>query len=122
MFLLFPAYRNAMQVFEQKFSRLNVSETNAPNTASAYFRPNVASSSGKTVSAMQNSNRVQGTVEHISRLFSTYSAPSAVYAENIQLAQGSISPVYQHNIAITKYLNISVVPKVKSYLPNNLIA
>ena len=44
-------------------------------------------------------------------LFSTYSAPSAVYAENIQLAQGSISPVYQHNIAITKYLNISASAK-----------
>jgi hypothetical protein len=77
---------------------------------------------GKVVYPVQGAEKSVGAMEYSSRIFSPYLTPSAVHAENRQMAQNSLSPTYQHNIAITKYLNISTIPKPKSHLHTNIAA
>ena len=77
---------------------------------------------GQTVYPAQGAEKSMGAMEYSSRIFSPYLTPSAVHAENKQMAQNSMAPTYQQNIAITKYLNISAVPKPKSHLHTNLVA
>jgi hypothetical protein len=60
--------------------------------------------------------------EYVSRIFSPHLTPSAVHIENRQLAQSSVAPVYRHNIASTKYFNVSITPKLLPHLHTNLIA
>lgn len=61
-------------------------------------------------------------VEYVSRIFSPHLTPSAVHIENRQLAQSSVAPVYLHNIALTKYFNVSITPKLLPHLHTSLIA
>ena len=77
---------------------------------------------GQTVYPIQSAEKSVGAMEYSSRIFSPYLTPSAVHAENKQMAQNIMAPPYQQNIAITKYLNISVIPKPKSHLHTNLVA
>lgn len=77
---------------------------------------------GRVVYPVQGAEKSVGAMEYSSRIFSPYLTPSAVHAENRQIAQNSISPTYQHNIAITKYLNVSTIPKPKSHLHTNIAA
>ena len=77
---------------------------------------------GQPVYPVQGAEKLIGAMEYSSRIFSPYLTPSAVHAENKQMAQNIMAPTYQHNIAITKYLNISVIPKPKSHLHTNLVA
>ena len=77
---------------------------------------------GQTVYPVQGAEKSMGAMEYSSRIFSPYLTPSAVHAENKQMAQNIMAPTYQQNIAITKYLNISAVPKPKSHLHTNLVA
>ena len=70
-----------------------------------------------------NTSRKSGqTTENSSRLFSPYTAPSAINVENKSLAQGSGGPIYQHNIAITKYHHISATPKPRTNQSMNILA
>ena len=77
---------------------------------------------GQTIYPVQSSEKSVGAMDYSSRIFSPYLTPSAVHAENKQVAQTITAPIYQQNIAITKYLNISVIPKPKSHLHTNLVA
>ena len=77
---------------------------------------------GQPVYPVQGAEKLIGAMEYSSRIFSPYLTPSAVHAENKQMAQNIMAPTYQQNIAITKYLNISVIPKPKSHLHTNLVA
>ena len=61
-------------------------------------------------------------VKYVSRIFSPHLTPSAVHIENRQLAQSSVAPVYLHNIALTKYFNVSITPKLLPHLHTSLIA
>ena len=74
---------------------------------------------GQPVYPVQGAEKLIGAMEYSSRIFSPYLTPSAVHAENKQMAQNIMAPTYQQNIAITKYLNISVIPKPKSRVHTN---
>ena len=77
---------------------------------------------GQTVYPVHSAEKSIGGMEYSARIFSPYLTPSAVHAENKQMAQNIMAPTYQQNIAITKYLNISAIPKPKSHLHTNLVA
>ena len=77
---------------------------------------------GKPVYSGQDVAKSSGAMQHSTRLFSPYLGPSAVHAENKQISQSSMAPIYQQNIAITKYYNISVIPKPRNHLSTNLVA
>ena len=62
------------------------------------------------------------STENKSRLFSPYGSPSAINVENKALAQSSSGPIYQHNIAITKYHHVSVTPKPRTTKSMNILA
>ena len=62
------------------------------------------------------------TTENRSRLFSPYTAPSAVNVENKALGQASGGPIYQHDIALTKYYHVSVIPKPRTSNSMNILA
>ena len=81
-----------------------------------------AISSTQTVYPVQVKDKIASSVEYSPRIFSPYLTPSAVHVENRQLAQGSVAPTYQHNIAATKYFNVSITPKPRSHLQTGLIA
>ena len=74
------------------------------------------------VSPTQIVDKASNTIEHASRIYSPYLTPSAVHAESRQLAQGGMTPLYQHNIAATKYFNVSVTPKFRPHSNLNLMA
>ena len=82
----------------------------------------------KVLNAAETSIVVPGAVkslkpvEYVSRIFSPHLTPSAVHIENRQLAQSSIGPVYRHNIALTKYFNVSITPKLLAHSHTSLIA
>ena len=71
---------------------------------------------------IDNVRRSAHSTEHKSRLFSPYIAPSAVNVENKALAQASAGPIYQHNIAVTKYYNVSTTPKPRTNQSMNVLA
>jgi hypothetical protein len=77
---------------------------------------------GQTVYPLQRTDKSPGSMDHASRIFSPYLTPSAVHAENRQIAQGSLAPTYQQNIAATKYFNVSTTSKLRPHLHTNLIA
>ena len=89
---------------------------------SAFPKPIVAGLAGQTVYPVQRTDKYPGPIDHVSRIFSPYLTPSAVHAENRQIAQGSLAPTYQQNIAATKYFNVSTTPKLRPHLHTNLIA
>ena len=76
----------------------------------------------RPVHALGPSERSQNALDHTSRLFNPYLAPTAVLVENKKMAQNSFSPSYQNNVAVTKYMNVSAVPKVRAHTQTSLIA
>jgi len=83
---------------------------------------NITKVSGQSVFPVQNVSKTPGSMEYSSRIFSPYLTPSAIHAENRQISQGSVTPIYQHNIAATKYFNISITPRPRLDFSTNLIA
>lgn len=84
--------------------------------------PSGVISSNQSVYPVQVKDKIASSVEYSPRIFSPYLTPSAVHVENRQLAQGSVAPTYQHNIAATKYFNVSITPKPRSHPQTGLIA
>lgn len=76
----------------------------------------------ETSVAAPSAEKTLKPVEYVSRIFSPHLTPSAVHIENRQLAQSNIGPVYRHNIALTKYFNVSITPKLLAHLHTSLIA
>ena len=56
------------------------------------------------------------------RIFSPYLSPSSVKVMDINETQDLIDPIYMHNIARTKYFNISNPAKPADHLKLNLFA
>lgn len=56
------------------------------------------------------------------RIFSPYLSPSSVAVENISKTGNAIEPIYVHNIARTKYYNISKPAKPSDHLKVNMFA
>jgi hypothetical protein len=83
---------------------------------------NIKKMSGQSVFPVQNVGKTPGSMEYASRIFSPYLTPSAIHTENRQISQGSVAPIYRHNIAATKYFNISITPRPRLDLSTNLIA
>lgn len=71
---------------------------------------------------INNIRKSAHSTENNSRIFSPYTAPSAINVENKALAQGSGGPIYQHNIAITKYYHVSMTAKPRENQSMNVIA
>ena len=80
----------------------------------ASLKPNNGGLASQPLYPTQAVNKASNTIEHARRIYSPYLTPSTVQAESRQVAQGGMTPIYQHNIAVTKYFNISVVPKPRS--------
>ena len=110
-----------MQLTESQVNKSLTAQASAgPGTA--IQRLNNLSSVTRPVQALNASERSQNPFEHTSRLFNPYLAPTAVLIENKRMAQGSLSPSYQNNVAATKYMNVSAVPKVRAHTQTSLIA
>ena len=56
------------------------------------------------------------------RIFSPYHSPSSVKVMDLSETQDMISPIFMHNIARTKYFNISQPAKPADHLKLNLFA
>ena len=56
------------------------------------------------------------------RIFSPYLSPSSVKVMDLSETQDMISPIFMHNIARTKYFNISQPAKPADHLKLNLFA
>ena len=67
-------------------------------------------------------NKPSQTIEYSHRMYSPYLTPSSVQAESRQLAQDGMSPIYQHNVAATKYFNVSFLSKLRPQSRLSLIA
>tara|TARA_B110000305_G_scaffold208343_1_gene240500 strand:+ start:54 stop:389 length:336 start_codon:yes stop_codon:yes gene_type:complete len=91
-------------------------------TTFAFPKSGGAGLGGQTVYPVQSTDKSLRSMDHASRIFSPYLTPSAVHAENRQIAQGSLAPTYQQNIAATKYFNVSTTSKLRPHLHTNLIA
>ena len=83
---------------------------------------NVLQSSRAAIYPINNIRKSANSTESHSRIFSPYSAPSAVHVENKALAQAFGGPVFQHNIAITKYHHVSMTPKPRVNQSMNVLA
>jgi len=113
---------NLMQPIDLKTQSAFTARPSVQTALSAFPKSSGVAIAGHAVYPVQGAEKSTGGMEYSSRIFSPYLTPSAVHAENKQMAQRSIAPAYQHNIAITKYLNISTTPKPKSHLQTNLVA
>jgi hypothetical protein len=83
---------------------------------------NVQQSSRAAIYPVNNIRKSGHSTESPSRIFSPYTAPSAVHVENKALAQASGGPIFQHNIAITKYYHVSMTPKPRANQSMNILA
>ena len=111
-----------MQPLGLKIQNAFTARLPSQSTMSAGPKPSVAGFAGQTVFPAHRTDNSPGSMEYTSRIFSPYLTPSAVHAENRQIAQGSEAPTYQHNIAATKYFNVSTTPKLRPHLHTSLIA
>ena len=109
--------------------QLNESQIHKPSTTqtlsglgAAINQKNNLINSVRPVHALGPSERSQNALDHTSCLFNPYLAPTAVLVENKKMAQNSFSPSYQNNVAVTKYMNVSAVPKVRAHTQTSLIA
>ena len=88
----------------------------------ASSKPNI----GRTTSQIEfwtgPTNKTSQAVEYSHRMYSPYLTPSSVQAESRQLAQDGMSPIYQHNVAATKYFNVSFLSKLRPQSRLSLIA
>ena len=71
---------------------------------------------------IKNVQQSAHSTENNSRIFSPYTAPSAINVENRALSQASNGPNYQHNIAMTKYYHVSMPPKPRMNQSMNILA
>jgi hypothetical protein len=56
------------------------------------------------------------------RIFSPYLSPSSVVVENMSKTGSALDPIYMHNIARTKYFNISKPDKPSEHFKVNMFA
>jgi hypothetical protein len=64
-----------------------------------YIQPNLSSEVGRI-------DKIHGENYNFKRVYSPYLSPSHVFVEQMSLSQ-NLAPVFVHNIARTKYFNIS---------------
>ena len=88
----------------------------------ASSKPNIGGITSQIESSIGPTNRTSQTIEYSNRIYSPYLTPSSVQAESRQLAQDGMSPVYQHNVAATKYFNVSFLSKLRPQSRLSLIA
>ena len=100
-------------------SAKSTADTTAPGSTDFGALP---SSSRASIYPINNIRKPAHSTENNSRIFSPYSAPSAVNVENKVLAQASAGPIYQHNIAATKYYHVSMTPKPRTNQSMNILA
>ena len=100
-------------------SARSTAETTAPGGTNFTALP---PSSRASIYPINNIRKPENSTENNSRIFSPYSAPSAINVENKVLAQGSGGPIYQHNIAVTKYYHVSMTPKPRTNQSMNVMA
>ena len=114
MFVMLPVTLTTQNALTVRFP-LQTAESKLPKNS-------LSTIAGKPVYSGQDVAKSSGAMQHSTRLFSPYLGPSAVHAENRQISHSGMTPIYQQNIAITKYHNISVVPKPRNHLSTNLVA
>ena len=100
-------------------SAKSTADTTAPGSTDFGALP---SSSRASIYPINNIRKSGHSTESQSRIFSPYTAPSAVHVENKALSQASGGPIFQHNIAVTKYYHVSMTPKPRSNQSMNILA
>ncbi len=68
------------------------------------------------------SHKTQNEVYGNSRIYSPYLTPSNVVIMNLKASSAEIDTVYMHNVARTKYFNVSKQPKPSEHYKLNLLA
>ena len=76
---------------------LNSPQTN--DVRNTYLQPNLSSEVGKL-------DKTMGENYNFKRVYSPYLSPSHAVVEQMSMSQ-TLAPIYVHNIARTKYFNIS---------------
>ena len=68
------------------------------------------------------SHKAQNEVYGNSRIYSPYLTPSNAVIINLKASNAEIDTVYMHNMARTKYFNVSKQPKPSEHYKVNLLA
>lgn len=81
---------------------------------------------GGTLSPIESStghtNKTSQTINYSRRIYSPYLTSSSIQTESRQLAQDGMSSIYQHNVAATKYFNVSFLSSLRPQSRLSLIA
>lgn len=101
---------------------MNVPKTSGTLVPGSSNYSTLSQSSRAAIYPITNAPKPSHSTENNSRIFSPYTAPSAIHVENKALAQSSGGPVYQHNIALTKYYHVSIIPKPRTNQSMNVLA
>jgi hypothetical protein len=107
------AFQNENSVEKGVSSGSPVEQTYGVSTSGLNFR------SGQT---NFKSHKTQNENYGNKRVFSPYLSPSSVKVMDLNETQDLIDPIYMHNIARTKYFNISNPAKPADHLKLNLFA
>jgi hypothetical protein len=86
------------------------------------LKPTILGTPSQIKPSTGHSNKASQTVEYSRRIYSPHLTPSSVQAENRQIAQDGMSSIYQHNVAATKYFNVSFLCKLRPQSRLSLIA
>jgi hypothetical protein len=76
----------------------------------------------RTSQANFKSHKIENENYGNRRIFSPYLSPSSVVVENMSKTGNAIDPIYMHNIARTKYFNISKPDKPSEHVKVNMFA
>ena len=86
------------------------------------LKPTILGTPSQIKPSTGHSNKASQTIEYSRRIYSPYLTPSSGQAVNRQLAQDGMSSIYQHNVAATKYFNVSFLSKLRPQSRLSLIA
>jgi hypothetical protein len=76
----------------------------------------------RTSQANFKSHKIENENYGNRRIFSPYLSPSSVVVENMSKTGSALDPIYMHNIARTKYFNISKPDKPSEHFKVNMFA
>jgi hypothetical protein len=88
----------------------------------AASKPTIGGRPSQVGSSTGHTNKTSQTIDYSSRIYSPYLTSSSIQTESRQLAQDGMSSVYQHNVAATKYFNVSFLSILRPQSRLSLIA
>lgn len=96
--------------------------TSPPNSAVLSLNGLRATNNFKDGQTDLTSHKAQNEVYGNSRIYSPYLTPSNAVIINLKASSAEIDIAYMHNVARTKYFNVSKPPKPAEHYKINLLA